>query len=213
MEKSANRESEIRHIEILLVRQEHRLFKLVSNWLRFRKNESGDDFRVAATRALFLNLIFSPTSIAIGAGTATLLLLVWQNILLQENNRLIASTLNLGGDVSAQITMTGTDSGYLDGVEILVENTSDKPIYLIQAVALDTEDDRLIKLFELAGTPNRLILPNEASIYPFSLSGEKATKAITKITITGQSGGNRLACQLKLTDRESKFRPIHESSK
>lgn len=81
------------------IRQEHRFWWIIYNFFtRYdRFPDASDPRRAACVSAFCWNLLLSPSAVATSGGIVALVtigLLWWQNQLLQENNSLIASSIN-----------------------------------------------------------------------------------------------------------------------
>lgn len=81
---------ELLMLEASILRQEHRVFKLWSNYLTRKRTyaDPEDPRRIAITKAFWLNLLFSSSLVYGSAGVCafvTVLLLYWQNQMLQES--------------------------------------------------------------------------------------------------------------------------------
>lgn len=83
-------------IDAKFIEQEHRLFRVIVNWLNRKDWPVGDPRRNAAASAIVLRLILSPTTLVAGGallGIMSLAAILYQNHLIAEQNRIALESI------------------------------------------------------------------------------------------------------------------------
>ena len=110
-------------IESRLIEQEHRPIQVITNFLISRKKyEKGSKKRDAALKAMIWRLFYSPTTVAVGAGSVGLISLFFiyrqtnlidqQNTLIENQNKVIARQFTIQTIANAEDILYDTTNEY-----------------------------------------------------------------------------------------------------
>jgi len=222
---SSELESRLRAIESGLIEQEHRPISAILRYFQRKKEfpDENDPRRFATTKGLIFALLFSPATFAMGGvvfATASVGILVWQTLLIKENNELIRHSLITKDTLFARIL-----PGFIDlrddlflkewieergpafsltlpqekVFQVLVLCRGESPYVLLDRGGMILETGQAKQVAHLAVRPadgrSNVILPNEV----VTLTCFVERDSVTYSPFTGDEAG-------KLKERLAKFK-------